>query len=609
MRGRPRRAAAACLLLAGLLAGLPAIGCRAPVPGGKGRHIVMFDGEGAPVDFTDRWGGALLSYDTWDAGQYAEHVARVVQGVRDHVGRTGSRRVLVFIHGGLNEQPETIRRAVELSDDILADDVYPIFVNWQSNLVSSWFAHLLFVRQGRDWDGWGVIVAPFYLLTDLARSLFRFPVVAGHQVAEGLGSVGMLELSDRTHARDATRELMREQAARGGAGDAANAAYAADAADAADATADAAGSGAGGEAALLRLDVPRRAQGFQGRLSGLADVGWEDSGHVLLYAVTLPVKPVSIFIVDAAGTGSWQVMRRRVELLFQRQDELEGFDSGDGGEPRVHRRREGLLLLMDELAALQDELDLRIAVVGHSMGTIVMNRLLFHSQMYGHLGHSGHDERDGGREADTDVDGVVDVVHGAHRGHAGHDGHDGHGVADAAADDPPADGPRLRLPAFEDIVYLAAACSLRDYEQSAFSYLLHDPGARVFHVVLDPDEELDEDNAFDLAPRGSLLVWVDDFLAQPSTPMDRTAGRYDNLMVALPNTPAALRRQVHVRVLPRGDALLPAKHGQFTDPAETSGSFRFWRRESWWRFWEDGVPVRATRATIDQEAFAAPGAP
>jgi hypothetical protein len=549
---------AAFLLLAAAL-GLCA--CGTTIPEGRAAHIVMFDGDGAPVDLTDGWGNAFLSYRTWSRPEYEAHVGTVVQGLRDHVEGTGSRKALIFIHGGLNEQPETIRRAVDLSDDILADDVYPIFVNWQSNLVSSWFAHVLLVRQGRDWGAWGPIVAPFYLATDLARSLFRFPVVAGHQVAEGLGSLGAIELKDRTHARDATRDLMRGLAAAGdGAG---------------------AGGGAAGGAAgdggdevvddLLRLDIPPAAQGFHGRLSGSEDIDLGDVGHTALYVVTLPFKPLSIFVVDAAGTGSWEVMRRRVELLFQSESDLEEFDTDHAGAPRIDRKREGLLHLMHELAALQAELDLEITVVGHSMGTIVLNRLLFYSQMYGHM-----------RGASAD----------------GHDGHDGHHSG------PPANG-GIRLPEFENVVYMAAACSLRDYEQSAFSYLLHDERARLFHVVLDPDEELDEDNAFDLAPRGSLLVWVDDFLAQPATLLDRTAGRYDNLMVALPNTPRAIRRQIHVRVLPRGQPGVPAKHGQFTDPDATCGAFRFWEREAWWRWWAGGLPVPAPREMIDREAFPA----
>jgi hypothetical protein len=125
----------------------------------------------------------------------------------------------------------------------------------------------------------------------------------------------------------------------------------------------------------------------------------------------------------------------------------------------------------------------------------------------------------------------------------------------------------------------------------------------VFHVVLDPDEELDEANAWDLAPRGSLLVWVDDFLAQPATLLDRTAGRYDNLMVALPDTPLGIRHQVHVRVLGRYDERAPLKHGQFTDPGETDGRFRFWTREAWWPWWAGDEPLPAPLETIHREAF------
>jgi hypothetical protein len=175
-----------------------------------------------------------------------------------------------------------------------------------------------------------------------------------------------------------------------------------------------------------------------------------------------------------------------------------------------------------------------ITLVGHSMGTIVLNQMI----------------REFGLRTETALDGKSPAI----------------GVA---------------LP-FNRIVYMAGAATVRDYQDSLFPYLLENRNARVFHLVLHPKAEVRErfDPGIpyvDFPPRGSLLVWVDDFLSAPETPLDRTVGRYENLISAAHNTPDELRGRIHIKAFGVGGGVrAPQKHGDFTS------HLKFWMPECWW---------------------------
>ena len=74
-----------------------------------------------------------------------------------------------------------------------------------------------------------------------------------------------------------------------------------------------------------------------------------------------------------------------------------------------------------------------------------------------------------------------------------------------------------------DVVYMASASSVRGYEESVYPFLeeKRENGAypRVYHLTLHPKAEIRE-RGFILAPQGSLLVWIDDFLCNPKTPRE-----------------------------------------------------------------------------------------
>lgn len=80
-------------------------------------------------------------------------VAAIAAGLREHLqARPADTHVLLFVHGGLNNRRGSFQRAVELlrKSDGPSDSYYPIFVNWRSALLSSYWDHLSLVRQGEE---------------------------------------------------------------------------------------------------------------------------------------------------------------------------------------------------------------------------------------------------------------------------------------------------------------------------------------------------------------------------------------------------------------------------------------------------------------------------
>jgi len=346
------------------------------------------------------------------------------------------------------------------------------------------------------------VLAPVYFVEDVVTGLIRFPIVAFSQLVEfaGLGSGGLaVALPEHENAEDAWKQLSDDS----------------------------------------------REHGQAGHLQLHGDLDGSPSHVYWTWIPTLPAKLVSIPVVSMAGPGSWDEMQHRVEVLFCREIDLEG--------NQIVETNHGLLYLMTKLAELQrDRTDIQVDLVGHSMGTIVMNRILFRGRV-------------------PSIEPPLTAV--AH--------------AEAQAEGtPPEESPHeeqqpVQMPTFSNVVYLAAACNLRDCAASVFPYLEQHADTRLFNVTLHPKAELAESNSFDLAPRGSLLVWIDDFLANPIGQGERTAGRADNLAVVLYLTPPEIRDRVYVNVLPLDDERFPQKHGEFTNPDSTKGNFKFWDRASW----------------------------
>jgi hypothetical protein len=161
----------------------------APVPT---HNIVMVDRTGATIDPTGNhdckpgypcngkyfW---LGDYRPLSSVQYAAYMDSIFRDLMTYpVDKNGKRKILIFVHGGLGTQLESIRRATATRCAIADAGYYPIFVNWQSSFLASYFSHLLSLRRGEDVghspEGW--LLAPFYFVSDLARAASRYVSVS-----------------------------------------------------------------------------------------------------------------------------------------------------------------------------------------------------------------------------------------------------------------------------------------------------------------------------------------------------------------------------------------------------------------------------------------------
>jgi pimeloyl-ACP methyl ester carboxylesterase len=252
----------------------------------------------------------------------------------------------------------------------------------------------------------------------------------------------------------------------------------------------------------------------------------EMTGHFASYLVTFPAKLGIGPILDTFGTSAWDSMQRRIHLLFRKEEEMDD-RNGDSEIIQLARKDQSLATIEASggfsmfLRALKQHMkgqQWELVLVGHSMGSIVINELL---RAFG-------DEQ-------------LPITH---------------------------------------IVYLAGAASVRDYEDSVWPFLKTHPQTQFHNFTLHPIEERSEIQygMLDLPPRGTLLEWLDHFLADPITLMDRTVGRYDNFLKAVHDTPSELRHRIHFRSFNAGRDVEKVNPQTHHDAGER---FRYWESTCW----------------------------
>jgi pimeloyl-ACP methyl ester carboxylesterase len=476
-------------------------------------------------------------------------------------------KVLIFVHGGLNGWDESLQRArkqlnvLQTDPAAKAQNYYPIFICWDSRGFDSYKESVGQLRQGQkiarsEPRAWAMM--PLYVVADLGRAITRFPIVwigQGYNDAEAVVWL-LLQRARRTIARshlDPTEKAQKEKALE-----------------------------------LVRRPEWEQAFRYFDQLNDLSNedvqhqrvpstqiaisigddktTGKDDVSRVGLYVVTSPAKFGFSPLIDALGKTAWECMCRRTMVMFERTPEDAQKMSDKQIRDQIENSTEAgaMSRLMNALA--KECPDRQYVLVGHSMGAIVLcEAVRRYDQLY-----------------------------------------------------------------YKDIVFMAAACSVRDFDRSIVQYLQHhtggpapatrpvrlttqparpgddsiiatsnphDPHLRTnfynlcLHPVADM-RELDWEVDADLVPRGSLLVWIDGFLAEPRTTRDLTLGRWQHLVQSAPVIPREIRGQIHIKAfelhndghgmdLPNPQ---PQRHSDFTNPA-----FAFWNPDRW----TPGPPIPA----------------
>jgi pimeloyl-ACP methyl ester carboxylesterase len=233
-------------------------------------------------------------------------------------------RILIFVHGGMNGYRDDFERMRKLLDyqptrpEIAARlhgaTYYPIFINWNAALGDSIVDDLFSIRFGqRAHPAVGIITAPLVLVSRVASSVFNAPVAWMHTINNYLDG----RKDDESGTTDE------------------------------------------------RLSPPQRVGDFANT------------------AVWFVPRALTTPVVEAFGTPAWQVMKRRAQLAAAHR--LPRNKCANEGAART------LLKAIQERLTLADStgqeiesiwtsrgkrIRAEITMVGHSMGAIVLNRLL-----------------------------------------------------------------------------------------------------------------------------------------------------------------------------------------------------------------------------------------
>jgi hypothetical protein len=510
-------------------------------------HIIAVDGKGFPHDPTDP-NGPAESFCAYR--QQLDHMFFEMQTFHD--AHPGS-KVLVFVHGGLNSPSDSLKFARAEMDPAMSAGYYPIYLDWNSGILDTYGDHILTITQGEeDTSVVRYLFSPFYVVADIGRALVRTPIVWANQLASDLQAVGtdFTSLSDSETLKKSTTEpsvARKSRWAQGVRGKALAETY-------------------------LQLRAlqdndknPTRRTAMRIYIGPDEDVNPAHLfGITAMYIITIPTKLVSEPIIDWLGTPAWQVMCRRTLIAF---------DGTSGGNPTTFPS-----------GALRDRHDRKASNCDEDFSHVGAVEIFreYLEQVRGDLNSDDANRLYKGPQVEYDV---TLVAHSA-----------GSLVINEWLR---RDLLEQRSKKYSHIVYLAAACTVRDFSRAVVPYLMESPDTQFYNLMLHPLAEVRERQRFyDLPPRGSLLVWLDEFLTEPQTPLDRTLGRWDNIISAAEVIPKSVRGQVTLRAFalapydsvqrPVGaENYGPQEHGQFRRAYGPRSGQPYWCSD----FWTDQCPT------------------
>lgn len=129
---------------------------------------------------------------------------------------------------------------------------------------------------------------------------------------------------------------------------------------------------------------------------------------------------------------------------------------------------------------------------------------------------------------------------------------------------------------YDDIVFMGAACTVKEFANSTLPYVKSHPATRFYNLCLHPVEEANDRYAGGAVPFGSLLDWIDNYMLEPTSELDATLGKWENVtrvLTAVDYLTSDVRARIFVKGFGRHGAV-PKDHGDFNDVA-----MRYWTPE------------------------------
>lgn len=376
--------------------------------------------------------------------QYLDNIISNIENTKKD--EKGNINVLLFFHGGLNSERGSFNRAKKIIENSkIPDNIYPIFVNWQSGGPISYWDHLWRIRQG-EISGTAPLTSPIYFLNDVATSIVSTPqawLVSGeHSVSDVLADYKGL---------------------------------------------DAYKSGDGN--VLFTGDKP-----------------YSSYGMTTLRCLFGVAKPVTTPFVYTLAKQSWDQMLRRTSTLFYTPDDFDGKKDGANFAAKEAIPGNGALsrfLLKLNSAIKSKKLPVKVTLIGHSMGAIVVNKVLTLN---------------------------------------------------------------LDIP-YTNVVHMASADSTTNLFNKVIPYLRKNKETNFYSLSLHPKNEDFEASGLGTTPTGSLLVWIDEMYSTPENVMDRRSGRWENVERVKHLFPYDIKDRMHFKIfgLVDKDKQIPQEHGDFDD--------------------------------------------
>lgn len=418
-------------------------------------------------------------------------------------GGATTNRILIHVHGGLNSfssalstVENTYRR---IRDEPQAEDrYYPFYICWDSDGLSTLGQHLFRVSQGEDQPVLTTLASPLSLTVDVATGLVQSPITWYRQISD-------IDLPSGLNRGSLARDNLADP---------------------------------GRNPKLLKDN------GIDVGLGEDQRPWWSLAWSIGIYYPTLPFKILTNPLVSGLGAPAWNMMLRRTDNIFHVErefaltgSELTFFRTKDA---KVHAQGSAAVFMeclrthLIALAERHPDVHYEIMLVGHSMGSIVINKLLLYYQ----------------------------------------------------------DLPIRR------IVYMAPACSIREAAASIVPFVERMNAALPPHVeaeqqfsilqshqsdrrhytqfyllTLHPQAEKREADVAELVPRGSLLEWVDNFYSSPPSSIDRRLGTWENALSAI-NPFLPIGGDIHVKGFGFASGAAPSVHGDFNRCPFWTTSFR-----------------------------------
>lgn len=250
-----------------------------------------------------------------------DYFSNILNGIKNFPkNKEGDIEVLIYIHGGLNTKNVARERVEDKVPLILnskdKERKYPIFINWRSG-ATTYFSSVGRIRQG-EISSTAVLTSPVYLLTDLANSVVNAPK---SWLVTGEHSFDSVFLKDSSYLDE----------------------Y------------------ASGKDGIY----------FTGNKNSYGSLG-----RSLWWIFTSPSKLITTPFVYTMAKPAWDIMLRRTSTPFLTPSDLAN------GNPSVksesNRGTGALAEFLKELEfVIKDEkLPVKITLIGHSMGAIIVNKII-----------------------------------------------------------------------------------------------------------------------------------------------------------------------------------------------------------------------------------------